>query len=303
MRSVVTRIVRRGSRPVGCQATGQALVELALILPILFVLLAVALDLGRLFYSTVSVTNAAREGALEAAANPVSYQAGQPCDKVTNRVTCRAINESHDSFVTIAPADVRMACSPACTAAIGNSVSVTVTGHFALLTPLLSTFLGGTDLTLSSTASAQVVTPPTAAAPTEASPSPTATPVSTATPLPTPTPDPSASPTESPSPSPTPYCVPPTASFTVDPTHGARYKNSNFPGTTFTFTDTTANMTAPGCNPVWSWNFGDGLGKSSLQNPTYVYGSSNDDPGFLVTLVASNLGGKSTYTVRVVVTR
>lgn len=303
MRSVLSGVFRGGPRPRGRGETGQALVELAIILPILFVLLAAALDLGRLFYSTVSVTNAAREGALEAASNPASFVAGQPCDKVTNRVVCRAINESRDSFVTITPADISMACHPACAAAIGNSVSVTVTGHFGLLTPLLSMFFGGTDVTLSSTASAQVVTPPTAAAPTEASPSPTATPAPTATPLPTPTPDPLASPTASPSPSPTPYCVPPSASFTVNPTHGARYKNANFPGTVFTFSDTTANMTAPECNPVWSWNFGDGLGKSSLQNPTYVYGSSNDNPGFLVTLVASNLGGKSTYTLRVVVTR
>jgi Flp pilus assembly protein TadG len=43
------------------RSRGQALVELALILPIILLLLAAALDLGRLFYSRVTVANAARD--------------------------------------------------------------------------------------------------------------------------------------------------------------------------------------------------------------------------------------------------
>ncbi len=61
-------------------------------------------------------------------------------------------------------------------------------------------------------------------------------------------------------------------------------------------------MSLPGCTPIWSWNFGDGLGVSSQQNPSYVYGKGNSDPGFLVTLSASNGGGTSTATFYVVVT-
>jgi hypothetical protein len=45
---------------------GQALVELALVVPILFFLSLAAIDLGRVFYSLITVTNAARASAMEA---------------------------------------------------------------------------------------------------------------------------------------------------------------------------------------------------------------------------------------------
>ena len=48
-----------GHRP----SRGQALVELALILPVFLVLFAAALDLGRLYYSQITIHNAAKEGA------------------------------------------------------------------------------------------------------------------------------------------------------------------------------------------------------------------------------------------------
>ena len=59
---------RRTSR-----SQGQAIVELALILPIFLILVASALDLGRLFYSQISVNDAAREATLEASRNPTSF--------------------------------------------------------------------------------------------------------------------------------------------------------------------------------------------------------------------------------------
>ena len=51
---------------------GQSLVELALILPVMMLLFAGALDLGRAVYSQIMIENAAKEGALEAARNPRS---------------------------------------------------------------------------------------------------------------------------------------------------------------------------------------------------------------------------------------
>jgi len=52
---------RRPGRP--CNERGANLVELALLLPFLFMLLMGVADLGRAFYTYVSLTNAAREGA------------------------------------------------------------------------------------------------------------------------------------------------------------------------------------------------------------------------------------------------
>src|SRR5215210_1666316 len=130
---------RRAVRPpstgrlVGRHATrsqGQAIVELALILPIFLILVASALDLGRLFYSQISVNDAAREAALEASQNPTSFIANTACtsaNKEQNRVMCRATNESRGSFVTVAATDVTMACSTSpcpATPALGDTVSV-----------------------------------------------------------------------------------------------------------------------------------------------------------------------------------
>src|SRR6478672_9224506 len=155
---------RRASR-----SRGQAIVELALILPIFLILVASALDLGRVFYSQISVNDAAREAALEASQNPTSFIANTACtsaNKEQNRVMCRATNESRDGgFVTIAPADVAMACSTnPCPAApaMGQTVSVTVTGHFRLITPLLAFMFGGQDTSFASTASAQLLSTPVA---------------------------------------------------------------------------------------------------------------------------------------------
>ena len=74
---------------------------------------------------------------------------------------CRVITESQNSFVTVAPADVAVTCNPTgCAQALGNTVAVSVTGHFQLVTPLLSVFTGGTNVTIASTATAQLFVPP-----------------------------------------------------------------------------------------------------------------------------------------------
>jgi len=48
---------RRRSEP-----RGQSLVELALVIPVLIIIVVGALDLGRVFFSVITVTNVAREG-------------------------------------------------------------------------------------------------------------------------------------------------------------------------------------------------------------------------------------------------
>jgi Flp pilus assembly protein TadG len=272
---------------------GQALVELALILPLMVLLLAAALDLGRLFYSGITVTNAAREGAIEAAIDPALFVAGQPCNATTNRVMCRTINETAGSFVTIVPADVSLVCDPSCAPAIGNRVKVTVVGHFSLITPLLSVFTGGQNVTLRSTASAQIIATPILGDP--STPAPTASP--SPTPTPTPSPSSSVAPTPSgpPTPVPSPICLAPTnVTIAVSPTSGFRYKNPAKPGTTFRYSTSASNMTEPLCHPIWTWNFGDGAGTSSLFAPQYVYLAANTSPGFTVTITASTDGGKQT---------
>jgi PKD repeat protein len=154
----------------GARSGGQSVVEFALIIPVFLVLAATAIDLGRIYYSQITVNDAAREGALEAARNPGSYIANTDCtaaNKNVNEVMCRTLNEARGGFVTVSPTDVIRTCStgtcPPAAPAFGDTVSIKVTGHFTLVTPLLGTFFGGQSITFSSTASAQLYVYPTAA--------------------------------------------------------------------------------------------------------------------------------------------
>ncbi len=141
---------------------GQAVTELALLLPLIFLLLIAAIDLGRLFQSQVALSSMAREGAMEAARDPDSFQTGLPCDSTTNWIMCRVLlekglaGENSDPFrgaVTVGVDDVAVSCDPVdCTEALGTFVTVTVQGEFSLITPILAPFTGGQDILLSSTA-------------------------------------------------------------------------------------------------------------------------------------------------------
>ena len=62
----MVRLLRRVWR----DQRGQSLVERALVLPLLLLLLAGIVDLGRAFYSHIAITNAAREGARRASRYP-----------------------------------------------------------------------------------------------------------------------------------------------------------------------------------------------------------------------------------------
>ena len=259
---------------------GQGLVEFALILPIMLTFFATALDLGRIAYAQVTVTNAAREGAFQAAQTPTSFIAGQTCtsgNQTTNVVMCRTLLESTGSAVTVSPLDVAVTCNPAgCAAALGNTVSVSVTGHFRLLTPLLSTFFGGQDLTFNATSQTQLEVLP-------AAPTPTPTPAATPTPSPTPTPNPT--------PTPTPGCGLPSAGFTYTKT-----PPSNKAPVTVTVTDTS---TSPGTGcaiNTWTWSWGDGTTSAGQFASPHIYGTppSGSTTVYLASLTVANGTGSNT---------
>jgi hypothetical protein len=139
------------------RSRGQSLVEFALVLPVMLVFLAGALDLGRVFYANITLNNAAREGAFQAAITPALYQEDQACNQATNRVVCRIQNETTGSMIAVAPTDIDVTCSIAgCPEALGSLVTVEVRGRFRLVTPLLSAIFGGQDLDLTSSAIAQI---------------------------------------------------------------------------------------------------------------------------------------------------
>ena len=271
------------------RSRGQALVELALVTPVLLLLLLGAVDLGRLFYARISVNNAAREGAMAAAQAPGSFSSGSPCGP-SNVVMCAATREPRGSFVTVSPADVALSCSPSCAKTYGTTVRVTVTGHFQVLTPLIWVFTGGPDVSFDATADADVVVIPPA-------PLATAAPTPSPTPTPTPSPDPSASsnpsaspvPTASPAPtpSPTPACAPPVVGF--NPTQ----QNKNSP---VVFTSTSTPTSGSCAISYWRWEFGDGTTHAGdLPTASHDYGEEDEGKTFNVTLTVTTPGGTFSF--------
>ena len=105
---------------------GQSLLELALILPVLLIVLAGVLDLGRLYYSYIAVTDAAAEGATYAAMHP---DVGER-DEVFQRA-----QEASRGLVQIDNSMVEVDC-PSVTS--GAPVTVTVSYSFTVATPLIN---------------------------------------------------------------------------------------------------------------------------------------------------------------------
>jgi Flp pilus assembly protein TadG len=158
-------------RHLDTRTRGQSLVEFALILPLFLVFVAACLDLGRVFYANISLNNAAREGAMQAAKDHATFIQDGACDPVNNNIVCRIQLESKGSSVAIASTDITRTCSIAgCPRAAGSTTTVTVRGTFQLVTPLLSLVFGGQTLHLTSSATAQLeylpdiatITPPPA---------------------------------------------------------------------------------------------------------------------------------------------
>lgn len=285
---------------------GQALVELAIILPVLLLLFAAALDLGRYFYGQITITHAAKEGAFEAARNPTSFDSTKDCDPVANRVVCRVLNEMRGSGYTVKPSDISLECSTTpCPAnpVIGQTVKVRVEAEFTLATPILEMIFGGRTVTTGSTAVAQLGVNPQPG--TVSTPAPTPTPTPSPTPEPTETaePDPSASPqptataTPKPTPTPTPVCTAPvvTGSIKVSPTSGTT-------STTFAFTAPSVQQ-QPGCSFTYTWSFGDG---ASGSGPDVLYQFPKKGTGSLrqhtVSLAISVAGAPQTWVGSIKVT-
>ena len=188
------RIFRRTARS---HRRGQALVELAIILPVLLLVVLMALDLGRVFFGWVGLNNAARIGASYAAAHPTAWI---PPGNSTQQANYEAqILADASALNCQLPANVP---TPVFSggSAIGEPAQVTLTCDFSLLTPLVSQIIGG-SITIQAEAVFPIRTGMIGGVPAGPGlPSPSPSPVAS--------PSPSGSPGPSPSPTPTPCTVP-----------------------------------------------------------------------------------------------
>ena len=134
--------IRKGKRE--GKEKGQSLTELALVLPVMLLILAGVLDLGRLYYVTVALTDAAGEGAIYAAINPYA----------TDEIIARA-QAASGGLVQIDAEKININC-PVITA--GEPVTVTVDYDFTLATPIINLIVPDGVLELRGTASEPILT-------------------------------------------------------------------------------------------------------------------------------------------------
>jgi len=135
-----TRLARRKRR------RGQALVEFALVLPVFLLLLLIAVDFGRLFFSYIEINNAAREGASYAAQSPTDATGIQThVVQETNAQAQRGAGTVSAPTVTCKDSTgTAIACSSSTGGTgPGNTVTVSVTEPFTFFTPLMNGFFGG----------------------------------------------------------------------------------------------------------------------------------------------------------------
>ncbi len=125
---------------------GQAMVEMALVLPILLLLLCGILDFGWLFYNQLSLNNAAREGARYAVVNT------ENADR-DNLIHAHIISETTHVFTD--DVDITVTYSNATNPLIGD-VTVRLSTDMRILTPVLGIFNGSQTKTIISSVTMRV---------------------------------------------------------------------------------------------------------------------------------------------------
>ena len=136
---------------------GQSLVEMAVSLILLLILLAGAVDFGRLLIAYMSMRDAAQEG--------IAYGSIYPtyCDQIIGRVV-----ESSPNLFGTQPAQVSINiggsdCSSAAAnqACIGNEITIIITDPaFALTMPFIGTAIGSQTIPLIATVHDTILRPP-----------------------------------------------------------------------------------------------------------------------------------------------
>lgn len=262
------------------RSRGQAMVEVALVLPLLLVLLVFAIDFGRVFFGWVGLQNAARIGANYAASHPDAWTSPDNPNKAGQRdefiAQIEADARSINCVLGASPTPEFLPAAGADRGEMGSHAKVTLECEFDLIAGAIGGALLGDPLRIDATAIFPVRSGAVANLP---------TPVPTPSPTPSPTPIPTPTPTPTPTPVPTPVtCEAPVAAFSGTPTTGPAPLE-------VTFSDESI---AQGC-PItsWSWSFGDGSPDSTLQNPVHTYSTAGT---FDVTLTVTSTAGPMSTT-------
>ena len=158
IQTAIWHCASRIRRPDRTGSVGQSVVEFAMIVPIALIVLGGTLDMGRFFYTSVAIENAAREGAFYGASDPRCDTSVRAFCDDPNTADWRVRNEA----AGLGTVNVTFTCLrsgmtvPVTSCQAGDSYEVDVSTTFDLVTPLLMPILGA-DLTLAASASAVVL--------------------------------------------------------------------------------------------------------------------------------------------------
>lgn len=137
------------------RARGQSLVEFALVFPIIVLLIAGFVEIGRAVFAYNTIANAARQGARVATVNQLANVTD--CDEtrpiedpyephwsirgcVIAAASTLGLSTANVSVSYAAPPDTTLTCSP--TLHIGCIATVTVTYHYSVATPFVNKLIG-----------------------------------------------------------------------------------------------------------------------------------------------------------------
>jgi hypothetical protein len=146
----------RRNRPSGRTSRGQAIVEFAIILPVLMLLLVLALDFGRVFFGWVGLHNASRIAANEAARHPKAWDTNaDPTDAAQQdlyyelverdleALNCEVDSDGDGDLADDLPEPVYTNGSQTADPyELGDLVQVDLTCEFEFITPMAGLMLG-----------------------------------------------------------------------------------------------------------------------------------------------------------------
>ncbi len=123
------------------RARGQALVELALVAPVLLLIVLLVLDFGHLFLGWVNLQNTARIGADYAATHPDAWDAVSPDPSAQARYEA-LIQRDATTINCVLPSPLPTPAFPDGTTTLNGRAQVNLTCDFQLLTPIISSVVG-----------------------------------------------------------------------------------------------------------------------------------------------------------------
>jgi PKD repeat protein len=127
------------------RARGQSMVEFALVLPILFVLLLISIDFGRVYLGYINVQNMARIAANEAATNPEGWLNADPTVIASYRQQILEDARAINCDIPMSNGTLDASANPDFTGSnVGDTATVRITCDFGVITPVISNIVGGT---------------------------------------------------------------------------------------------------------------------------------------------------------------